>query len=167
MTKQELTEKFNALYAYMASSNNVKYMKTFGDIHKKMMAWMIENKPEAAEEYIDELCSIKWRQYLTKNEATDIAKSMIPPAPWDYNSWAKAMEDLHLECERESVFNRYAMWVAMNQIYTDFGESIAKMFGQSLTQIPADKLIPLVHDMALNLLTDPDGKYNIREYHLG
>ena len=161
-----MTEKFDMLYRYMASSDNVRYMKTFGYVHKEMMAWMIENKPELAEEFVEELCAIKWRQYLTRNEATEVVRGMVPTAPWDYTTWEKAMEAMHLEMERESVFNRYALWVAMNQIYTDFGESIARMMGEPLTKIPAETLVPFVHDMAISLLTDPDGKYCIREYHL-
>ena len=166
MTKQEMIDKFDSLYNYMASSNNVRYMKTFGYVHKEMMKWMIENKTELAEEYINVLCSIKWRQYLTQQEAEGIVRSMVPAAPWDYPTWERAMEALHLESEREYVFNRYAMWVAMNQIYTDFGDDIAKVMGMQLSEIPADKLVPIVHSMAVSLLTDQDGKYEIRKYHL-
>jgi hypothetical protein len=167
MTKQEMTDKFGMLYGMMASSNDVKQMHTFGEVMKRMMAWFIENKPEAAEEFIEELCSIKWRQYLTRNEATEIVRGMKPEAPWDYSTWEKAMEAMRLEKEREGVFNRYALWVAMNQIYTDFGDSIARMMGEPLAKIPAETLVPFVHDMAVSLLTDPDGKYCIRAYHLG
>ena len=166
MTKQEMKDKFGMLYGMMASSGDVKQMHTFGEVHKRMMAWFIENKPELAEEFIEELCAIKWRQYLTRNEATEIVRGMVPAAPWDYPTWEKAMEDLHLEKEHEGIFNRYALWVAMNQIYTDFGESIARMMGETLSRIPAETLVPFVHDMAVSLLTDPDGKYCIREYHL-
>lgn len=167
MTKQEMTDKFAMLYGIMASSGDVKQMRTFGDVHKQMMAWMIENKPEMAEEFIEELCSIKWRQYLTRNEATKVVRSMVPSAPWDYDTWYRAMEALHLEWEREGVFNRYALWVAMNQVYTDFGESIARMIGKPLTEIGNETIVPLIHDMAVSLLTDPDKKYCIRAYHLG
>lgn len=166
MTKQEMTDKFNMLYGMMAASGDVKQMHTFGEVHKKMMAWMIENKPELAEEFIEELCSIRWRQYLTRNEAMEVVRSMVPTAPWDYATWERVMEAMHLEIERESVFNRYALWVVMNQVYTDFGESIARMLGEPLNKVPADTLVPFVHDMAVDLLTDPDKKYCIRDYHL-
>lgn len=167
MTKQELSKKFDMLYGTMASSGDAKQMHTFGEVMKNMMAWLIENKPDYAEEFIDELCSIKWRQYLTRNEATAIVHGMEPEAPWDYDMWYRAMEGLHLEWEREGVFNRYALWVAMNQVYTDFGDSLARMIGKPLKEIPGDTIVPLVHDMAVSLLTDTDKKYCIRKYHLG
>lgn len=166
MTKQEMIDKFDSLYNYMASSNNVRYMKTFGYVHKEMMKWMIENKPELAEEYIDVLCSIKWRQYLTKNEAMDVVKGMKPAAPWDYETWERAMNDLGLKCEKDGEYNKYALWVAMNQIYTDFGDTLSKVLNQPLAQIPAQTLVPVVYEMAVDLLEDPDGKYSIRKYHL-
>jgi hypothetical protein len=40
------------------------------------------------------------------------------------------------------------------------------MMGETLSRIPAETLVPFVHDMAVSLLTDPDEKYCIREYHL-
>ena len=161
-----MTDKFGMLYMTMATSNEPKYMHIFGETMKKMMAWYIENRPEAAEEYIEELCSIKWRQYLTMKEATEAVEAMEPQAPWNYDTWEKAMETLHLEMERESVFNRYALWAAMNQIYTDFGDSIARMMGEPLEKIAVTTLVPFVQDMAVSLLTDADRKYDIREYHL-
>lgn len=166
MTKEELRNKFDALYAYMAMSKKTEYMMLFGDVMKEMMAWMIENKPEASEKYIETLCAIKWRQYLTREEATSVVQGMIPPAPWSYDSWMRTMEELQLEWEREGVFNRYAMWVAMSQIYTDFGGDLAKVIGKPLAEIPADVIVPLVHRMAISLLTDADNKYHIRAYHL-
>lgn len=164
MTKQEMYDKFGMLYGMMASSGDVKQMRVFGNVHKRMMAWFIENKPELAEEFIEELCAIRWRQYLTRNEATEIIRGMVPAAPWDYPTWERTIDSMSLEKEREGVFNCYALWVAMNQIYTDFGESIGRMMGEPLTKIPADTLVPFVHDMAVSLLTDPDGKYCIRKY---
>jgi len=162
-----MTDKFERLYNYMATSGNQKYMHTFGEVMKRMMDWFIEYKPENAEEFIDELCSIKWRQYLTRKEATDVVRSMTPTAPWDYSTWENAMNTLGLETEREGVFNDYALWTVMNQVYTDFGKDIADIMGMPLNKIPADKLVPAVHSMAVSLLTDPDEKYCIREYHLG
>lgn len=166
MTKQEMTEKFKMLYNHMATSNDTKQMHTFGEVMKRMMDWFVEYKPETAEEFLESLCAIKWRQYLTRKEAVGIVESMIPAAPWDYDTWYRAVEGLHLEWEREGVFNRYAVWVAMNQVYTDIGENIAALIGKPLSEIAGDKIVPVVHGMAIRLLTDPDGKYCIREYHL-
>jgi len=166
MNKEEITQKFRSLYDYMSVSNEPKYMMLFGDVMKDMMRWMIDNKPELAEMEVEKLEAIKWKQYLTRNEASNIVNNMKPAAPWDYTTWEKAMRDLNLECEREGVFNKYAMWCTMNQIYTDFGETIAKTLKMPIMNIPAETMVPIVHEMALDLLLDKDGAFQIRKYHL-
>jgi hypothetical protein len=89
---------------------------------RHMMEWMIENKPEAAEKYIETLCAIKWRQYLTRSEAMEIFENMVPSGAWNYDAWLGAMKNLGLEYEREGVFNCYALWVVMNAIHSDNGK---------------------------------------------
>ena len=165
-TQEELRKKYDSLYRYMATSNEPKYMMLFGEVENEMMDWMIKNQTQAAETWIEKLCAIKWEQYLTKSEATMIIGSMIPKAPWSFETWRDAMTKVGLEMEREYVFNKYAMWVVMSQVYTDFGQSISNILGMPLADVPTDRLLSIVHAMAIDLLTDADGKYNVREYHL-
>ena len=161
-----MTDKFDSLYTYMASSNNVKYMKTFGYVHKEMMKWMIENKPELAEEYINVLSSIKWRQYLTRSEATEIFENMVPSGAWNYDAWLGAMKNLGLEYEREGVFNSYALWIVMNAIHSDNGKVITGLMGLQPTDTGNADYIKTVHSLAMNKLLDEDGVYNVRRYFL-
>ena len=167
MTQEELKKKYESLYSYMASSNETKYMMLFGEVENEMMDWMIKNQPQAAEMWIEKLCAIKWEQYLTKAEATKIVANMMPKAPWTFEVWHDAMTKLGLEMEREYVFNKYAMWVVMSQVYTDFGQTLAKALGAPLAEIPAEKLLPIIHEMALDLLLDVDSNYDVRKYHIG
>jgi hypothetical protein len=161
-----MKEKFDGLYAYMALSNEPKYMKTFGSVMKDMMCWMIENKQEAAENYIETLCSIRWRQYLTGAEAHEIASEMTPKAAWDYDTWLSAMKQLGLEYERETIFNSYALWIAMNAMHSDNGAVIAALMGKEGPNANDADYIKAVYHMAMNLLLDEDGKYCIRRYFL-
>lgn len=166
MTQEELKKKFDGLYNYMAASNEPKYMILFGSVMEEMEDWFIANKPEMAEAWIEKLCAIKWEQYLTKQEAMKIVAGMQPKAPWSWDVWMDAMTKTGLEMEREYVFNKYAMWVVMSQVYTDFGQTLAKALGTPLAEIPVDRLLPIIHEMALDLLLDKDGVYQIREYFL-
>ena len=61
MTQEEMKKEFHALYNKMANSNEVAYMHVFGQVHKEMMEWFIQNKPELAQEWLDKLESIKWK----------------------------------------------------------------------------------------------------------
>ena len=74
MEAKEMKEKFVSLYNMMATSNNVKYMHTFGDTTRKMFDWLVVNKPDIASEFLSQLESIKWKNYLTKAEADSIIR---------------------------------------------------------------------------------------------
>ena len=166
MTKEELKSKFEALYSQMAMSSNPKYMLLFGAVMKQMMSHIIETNPEQAERYIETLCAIQWRQYLSKSEAEEIVADMTPPAAWDYDTWHNAMQSLSLECERENVFNSYAMWVVMNAVHSDNGKVIAELLEIEPSDVANAEYVKAVWRMSLNMLCDEDGKYDVRKYFL-
>ncbi len=167
MTQEELLEKYKVLYGYMAASNEPKYMKLFGEVMNEMMAWMVKNQPSAAEMWVEKLCAIKWEQYLTKNEAAKVVESLEPEAPWNWEVWNRAMSNLGLETERKGVYNKYALWAEMNAKYSDHAESLAKYaFEMPLNEVPAEKMVALIHSLAVGSLTDEDGKFNVRDYFL-
>ena len=92
MEAKDIMSKFDELYGMMASSNNVKYMHVFGNTMRCMMKDMASKHPELAQDYLDKLCAIKWKNYLTKNEVSDIIKEMNPPATWSKQNWLDVME---------------------------------------------------------------------------
>ncbi|MBQ7539781.1 MAG: hypothetical protein IJT13_01500 [Bacteroidaceae bacterium] len=141
----------------MASSKNVAFMHTFGQVHKEMMEWMIANKPTEAQEWLDKLASIKWKNYLTPKEAEKIVAGMNPKAPWSRDAWRQAMEQAGFELEMEPYYNRCALWVTMNMIMSDSSETLAKY-------VDNGNLFSLVHDLAVDKLTDKDMAFNIRRY---
>ena len=168
MTKEEIKEKFKSLYDYMSVSNEPKYMMLFGDVMKDMMCWMVDNKPELAEKMVDKLEAINWNQYLSKDEAMEIVKSMAPPAAWQFDQWKKAMEDLGLEYRREHVFNCYALWTTMCMVYSDDGKTIASLMGIDYSNAASNpEFIKAVHQFAMNKMLDVDGKFDLRHYFLG
>lgn len=164
MNQQELKDKYYGLYDYMAQSKDPKNMKAFGRVMNEMMEVMLQKMPDAAEEMIDKLEAIKWRQYLTPREAEKIVPNMNPKAPWSREVWNAAMDKLGLAKEEVPYYNRCALWVEMNKQYSDQGETVAELLGMPLTDIPAEKIVPAMYKMALNLLKDKDNVYNIREY---
>ena len=165
MNPTELKERYDSLYDYMANSKDPKNMKAFGCVMTEMMIWMIENKPDVAEEMINQLDSIKWHQYLTPKEAQKIVDGMDPKGPWSRDVWKQTMESFGLPLEEPPYYNRCALWTEMNKIYSDFGEEIASLLGKPLS--PTDKdIIAACYRMALKNLKDKDGVYDIRKYFL-
>ena len=101
MTPEEMKNEWIALYNMIANSHDVSFMRTFGNVHKEMMNWMIANKPELAQEWLDKLESIKWNNYLTSKEAEKILANMMPKAPWAKDLWKQAMNDHGFELSHE------------------------------------------------------------------
>lgn len=162
-TPEQMKEQFNELYNLMAASNNVAFMRTFGNVHKEMINWFITNKPDLAEEWLCKLESIKWKQYLSPKEAEKIVAGMDPKAPWSKDVWKTTMESFGLPLEEIPYYNSCALWTEMNKIYSDFGDEIAALLGKPLS--PNDKdIISASYKMALKNLKDKDHIYNIRYY---
>ena len=160
-----MKDRYMGLYDYMAQSRDPKNMKAFGCVMNEMMDYLVANKPDVAEEMIDKLESIKWRQYLTPKEAEKIVAGMDPKAPWTRDQWKAAMESFGLPLEEMPSYNRCALYVEMNKIYSDFGDEIASLLGKPLS--PTDKdIISACYKMALKNLKDKDGMYDIRKYFL-
>lgn len=157
MTADEMRQEFNALYNMMASSDKVENMHVFGQVQKEMFEWFVQNKPAEAEEFLNKLESIRWKNYLTPREAERIVGDMVPSAPWSREQWKSAMEKHGYELEYEPCYNRCALWVTMNMIMSDSSETLAKY-------IDRDKIFDIVYALAVDKLRDKDGKFNIRAY---
>ena len=164
LTQQELREKYAMLYEYMATSQKTEYMKAFGHVMNEMMEWIIANKPELAQEWIEKLCSIKWNNYLTQKEADAIVAKMNPKAPWSRDAWKRALEDMGIPTEEEPYYNSCALWVVMNMVYSDSANTIAKLMEVPLQEIPQQQMVKAVHAFAIDKLIDEDGVFSVRRY---
>ena len=157
MIQSELKKEFYALYDMMASSQNVNYMRTFGNVHKEMMEWMIANRPDAAQEWIEKLESIRWKNYLTQKEAQRIVDAMEPKAPWPREQWKAAMQQHGYKLEEEPCYNSCALWVVMNMIMSDSSETLERYLGNG-------DIFKIVHELAIDKLKDADGRFCVRAY---
>lgn len=163
MDAKELKEKYYELYNYMAQSKNPENMKIFGGVMTSMVMDMIASSPSKAEECIDRLEAVKWKNYLTSKEAQKIVDGMVPKAPWSRDAWKNAMTQFELATEEEPYYNSCALWTEMNKMYSDFGDEIAALIGKPLSPTDND-IISATYKMALKTLKDRDEHYNIRKY---
>ena len=132
-------------------------MKAFGTVMNEMMDWMIVNKPAEAEEWIDKLGAIKWKNYVTPKEADAIVAKMEPEAPWKRDQWKGAMEKHSFVMEEEPYYNSCALYVTMNMIMSDSSATIAEY-------VDAENTFRFVHALAINKLKDKDSRFCIRKY---
>ena len=144
----------------MAESKDPDNMRLFGQVMTEMMDKAIKDNPSFAEREIDKLEAMMWNQYLSRGEAEDAVRQMQPRAPWSYDVWQKAMQDAGLETSEDGNYNCYALWTVMNGIMSDSGDTFKK-YG-----IGNDVLLPMVHDLALDLLNDEDDRFDVRLYFI-
>lgn len=73
-------------------------------------------------------------------------------------------EALGVPMEQKPYYNDYALYVAMNQVASDHGKTIAFILGKdSVSEIETAELVKYAYKMAIDLLTDEDGMYIISE----
>lgn len=87
----------------------------------------------------------------------------MPRAPWPRDAWKQAIESFGLPLEETPCYNRCALWVEMNKIYSDFGDEIAGLLSKPLDTNDKD-IISACYKMALKNLKDKDHIYDIRKY---
>ena len=152
-----MKDMYYDLYWYMANSKEPANMKLFGQVMTEMFMWYVDNQPEAAMQWLDKLSSVKWKNYLTPDEAEDIVSKMEPAAPWSREQWKSAMEQYNYPMNEEPYYNRSALYVTMNMIMSDSSDTVGKYVSE-------DNLFPFVHDLAVDKLKDADGKFSVRSY---
>lgn len=160
----EMKQKFEELYETMATSNNPKYMKVFGETMKEMMGWLIYNRQDLAHDYLDNLCSILWNNYLTDKDVDAIITKMEPQPIWTKEQWKQAMENLGIKTEEKPFYNCNALYVAVSMIYSDSAKTIAKLLGKDLEEVTTEEMAEATHMLAIDKLKDEDKVFNIRYY---
>lgn len=165
MDKLEMKDEFSELYKVMSASSDVRLMRIFGAVMSSMMCDVIDVHPALAEEYISRFRAIKWRNYLTAKEASGIVQGMNPPAMWDISVWNAVMKKLSLETEEPPYYNSCALYVVMNQVVSDHASSIARLSGKkSISDMQQEDVVECAYLLAVDLLKDKDGMYDIRKY---
>lgn len=164
MNTTEMLDKFKELYLYMYTSKKEKYMKTFGAVMQEMFEYISNTRQEVAQNYLDKLCSIKWYNYLTKEEAENIISKMVPKSNWTYDSLIKQLDSLGIVKEEEPYYNSYALFVTMNMIYSDSSNTIAKILDKNINEISNEEFVKITHSFAIDKLKDIDHNFNIRDY---
>lgn len=164
MQQKDIMSHFERLYSKMATSKEPKYMQVFGNVMTCMMKDIADWNVETAQGYLDKLEAINWCNYLSKKEAVSIVDSMEPKGGWNISEWEKCAEDYDTRIEDTPYYNKWALYVAMNMIYSDSVCSIAKIAGKTLPEMPKEELWNAIYMLALDKLKDKDGIFDIRSY---
>ena len=84
---------------------------------------------------------------------------------WGADTFFSSVKSLGGKVEEQPVYNRYALLVAANMVYSDHARSIAQDMGKdSPSDVSGDRMALSCYRKALELLEDPDGGFRIRDY---
>lgn len=157
MNKQELKAKFTDAYNLIVDSEDTDKMEVLGQVVKEQINWFINNKPDMAEDFIDRLCSVNWNNYITYKEAPTIVGNMNPKPLWSLSQIEEALSDNDLPEQEYPYYNKYALLVAIAMKASDHSESLLKV-------VDKNQLFKVIYDLAIDVLKDKDGVFNIRKY---
>lgn len=160
----DLKKRYESLYQEMVDSKDTKNMMLFGSVMNEMMDRVIQRDAAFAQQMIDKLESMNWEQYLTSAEAKKVCEN-LKKYEWSFDNWDKALASMELETEQKYYFNKYALWALMNYMYSKHSETLSqKILESTLQEVTEEQMIAIIHALAVDLLTDNDGKFNVRTF---
>lgn len=166
---EDFIKRFKELYHKMKESRDVANMRTFGHASKEMFEKVATAHPELAEEWLAMLAPITCHNYLTEEEAKHIVEDLVSQdgnvgAHWDLPTFEQAVMRLNGKVEDIPHYNKYALWVVANMVYSDHAHSIAEDLGYPAGSVPSEKMARSCYRKAVEKLTDPDRPRFVRSY---
>lgn len=155
-------KKYDELYDEMASSKDPARMMAFGDAEKWVFKQLAVSHPELAEHWLVKLEASKWHNYLSEEEAEEIASKLVNQdgsrgAHWDYETFKGAVESLGGKMKEEPFYNCWALWVVSNMRYSDNYRSASEF-------VPKDQMPKFFYNVAVETLKDVDRPKFVRGY---
>lgn len=162
---KDLIERYDELYADMATAKDPKKMTIFGNAEKEMFHCLADMHPEIAEKWLTKLEAGKWNNYLSEDEARKIVGllverrngAIIRKYEWEYDVLKNAVESMGGESSLEPYYNCYALWAVMNMLFSDHAETV-NMFVQPNLRTK------FYYHMAVDKLKDVDRPHFVRDY---
>lgn len=160
---EEMKARYDELYSKMARSKDVTKMKTFGSADRWAFFMVVDEHPELARKWLDKLEASDWYNYLSESESEEVIASLrdhngYTGAHWDMDLFCETVLSLGGNVEHHPYYNKQALWVTANMLYSDHEKSAKKYIGN-------ESLMPAYfYDLAVEKLTDVDRPYFIRDY---
>lgn len=167
---EEMIKRYLDLYEDMAMSAKPEKMHVFGNAEKWAFKKMVELSPKMAQCWLDKLEAISWNNYLTKEEAQEIAAALVNQngtkgAHWAYEPFKAAVESLGGHPSEAPYYNCFALWVTANMFYSDHAQSVAEDMGyKTPAEVPNEKMALSMYKKAVEKLKDIDRPNFVRDY---
>lgn len=150
------------VYDDMIASEEPKKMRELGKAFCWLMEQVADTNPKLAREVVEKLEATAWNNYLSESEAGEIVSQFINQdgtkgAKVSYAQFVRFIESIGGMIEEKPFYNRYALWVTINMIYSD-------VYRELEAEVGKDKVMPLIYRLSIAKLHDPDRPCFIRPY---
>jgi hypothetical protein len=168
---KDLVKEFKEVYHEMKESRDVANMRTFGTACMAMYEKLAKSHPDVAEEWLMMLAPISYHNYLTESEADEIAAQLVNQdgregAHWSKEEFNQVLNRLGIPAEDKPYYNRYALWLVMNMIYSDHAMSIAEDMGAGIpSNVSPERMAKSCYRKAVEKLKDIDHPRFVRSYY--
>ena len=173
MNTSEFKERFDTLYAEMASSRDTSKMKVFGTAFKQMFDRVADLKPDLAIATLELLSAIEYHNFVTPVEAMDVAAHFVNEdtmvtgtteptkgAHWPMDALKGFLTQRGIALEEKPYYNWPALWLTVNMEYSDLANTFVELLGSKENE----RLAVASYKVALAKLKDRDRPHFIREY---
>lgn len=173
MTTQGLKERYTQLYNEMKASRNPSKMKIYGVALTEMFNKVATTHPDIALTTIEMLAAIEYHNYVTRDEALDVAEDFINDdtmitgnaeptrgAHWSMDALKGFLTQRGIPLEEKPYYNWCSLWLTVNMIYSDYANVIMELTSSKEN----DKIATASYKMAVAKLKDRDRPSFIREY---
>lgn len=173
MTREQMIDRYEELYAKMKSSKDVKNMKAFGEAMSWTFRELTKVHPDIAEKFISHIECIEWANYLSQDEAKNIGMRIVnqdgtKEFHWPHDVFVKVVDNLGGIVEEKPYYNSYALCVVSNMVYSDHALSIAMDMGyKTPPEVPNEKMALSCYRKAVEKLKDVDHGFQVRKYFKG
>lgn len=168
---EDLIKKYDELYANMAASKDVRKMRAFGEAEKHIFHEIAEHHPELAEEWLNNIRTKMWNNYITESQARKIASELVNQdgtrgPKWNMETFLGVVLRNGGKPEDEPYYNRCALWLVANAHYSDFAKSTAEDMGyRSAMEVPVERMAMSMYRKAVESLKDIDRPHYIADYY--
>ena len=158
----DIIERYEEMYEDMASSGNKEKMMAFGEAEQWAFKRMAELSPKDAQCWVDKLEAMNWKNYLSKQEAEEVASRLVNQngvkgPHWGYDVFKNAVEGAGGVMAEKPFYNCYALWAVANMEYSDHYESARKF-------VPESEMPKYFYSVAVEKLKDVDKPKFVRWY---
>lgn len=173
MTTNDIKTRFAELYDDMRTSRDVSKMKHFGAAFTMMFEDVAEKHPDIAMATLDFLAGMEYHNFVTPSEATSVAAGFINDdtflsgasepskgAHWTFDTLKGFLVARGAMLEEKPYYNWPSLWLAVNMIYSDYADALAKIVGSK----DNEKIAMASYTLAVKKLKDRDRHNFIREY---